>query len=104
MRPQTIRYHDHKIYHKAASVNAAGHVSALCFKRPRAIDRARASWTLVDKLVTCPKCLAVLAQAKLNTYRCGQCGKIVKRESTKRWIKSYCDATGKNARLMLQDY
>ena len=41
-------------------------------------------------------------QAKLNTYRCGQCGKIVKRESTKKWIKSYCDATGKNARLMLR--
>lgn len=32
-------------------------------------------------------------------YRCNHCGKTVKRDSTKRWIASYCDATGKTTRL-----
>jgi hypothetical protein len=36
-------------------------VSALCFKRPRAIDLRVATWTNRDEAVTCPKCLAILA-------------------------------------------
>lgn len=36
-----------------------------------------------------------------NSYKCKHCGKIVKRESDKQWISSYCDETGKNARLIL---
>lgn len=49
-----------KKYHKAALIRADGGVSALCFKRPRAIDLRRALWTLRDEAVTCPKCLKVL--------------------------------------------
>lgn len=36
---------------------------------------------------------------RMSTYRCRHCGKTVKRESAKQWIKSYCTATGKNVRL-----
>jgi predicted RNA-binding Zn-ribbon protein involved in translation (DUF1610 family) len=32
-------------------------------------------------------------------YRCPHCGKIVIRESTKQWVESYCEATGRNVRL-----
>jgi hypothetical protein len=38
-------------------------------------------------------------------YRCAHCGKITRRQADntlpKRWIKSYCEATGKNVRLQL---
>ena len=34
-------------------------------------------------------------------YRCPHCGKTVKRDSSKAWIKSYCEKTGKNTRLIL---
>lgn len=37
----------------------------------------------------------------VRTYKCNHCGKIVNRESNKKWIKSYCDETGKDVRLML---
>jgi hypothetical protein len=49
-----------KIYHRAAKVRANGDVSALCFKRPRRIDLAKASWTNRDEAVTCPRCLAAI--------------------------------------------
>jgi hypothetical protein len=35
-------------------------------------------------------------------YRCCHCGKIVTRKSLKQWVKSYCEATGKNVRLIRQ--
>lgn len=49
-------YRDHKKYHKAALMREDGRVSALCFRRPRAINLARALWTLQDEAVTCRKC------------------------------------------------
>ncbi len=33
-------------------------------------------------------------------YRCKHCKKIVKRKSTKQWIKSWCDNTGRYVHLM----
>lgn len=48
-----------RVYHYAAKTSEAG-VSALCFKVPRAIDMKRASWTLREEAVTCPKCKAAL--------------------------------------------
>jgi len=36
-----------------------------------------------------------------NKYRCVHCKQIVERESSKKWIPSYCDRTGKNVRLQL---
>lgn len=35
-----------------------------------------------------------------NKYNCNLCGKIVSRDSDKKWIKSYCDERGKYSRLM----
>jgi len=35
----------------------------------------------------------------MTRYRCNHCGNIVLRDSTKRWIKSYCDTTGRTVRL-----
>jgi ribosomal protein L37AE/L43A len=35
-----------------------------------------------------------------NAYFCKHCNKIVKRESSKQWIKSYCDETGKTVHLL----
>jgi hypothetical protein len=35
-----------------------------------------------------------------NKYKCNLCGKVVSRDSEKKWIKSYCDETGKTTRLM----
>jgi phage FluMu protein Com len=32
-------------------------------------------------------------------YRCVHCGQVLLRESRKRWIKSYCDRTGRYVRL-----
>lgn len=34
-------------------------------------------------------------------YRCPHCKETVERDSTKQWIKSYCDKTGKNVHLQL---
>lgn len=36
----------------------------------------------------------------LNFYKCKHCGKVVTRESSKAWIKSYCDERGINTRLV----
>jgi len=35
-----------------------------------------------------------------NIYKCRLCGKIVNRDSDKKWIKSYCDQHRKYSRLM----
>lgn len=51
-----------KRYHKASKVNQRGGVSALCFAQPRSIDLSRASWTIRDEAVTCPRCRKLLQQ------------------------------------------
>jgi hypothetical protein len=54
-----------KVYHRGVLVNEYGRVSALCFVRPQPIDLGRASWTMRDDGVTCPKCkLKIRKQAK----------------------------------------
>lgn len=52
-----------KPVHKADAVDIEGRVSALCFMSRRPIDLKRATWTLRDEAVTCPKCRAWLARA-----------------------------------------
>lgn len=52
-------YHDDKVYHMAHLYSNGG-VSALCYKRPRAIDLNRALWTYQPAYVTCKKCLRKL--------------------------------------------
>lgn len=48
-----------KVYHMAAKMNDRGEVSALCYKTPRAIDLAKASWVLEIDRATCPRCKAI---------------------------------------------
>lgn len=36
----------------------------------------------------------------MTLYRCAHCGKVVKRDNRKAWIKSWCEATQKNVRLV----
>jgi hypothetical protein len=43
--------------HLATLIDERGKVSALCFRSPRAINLKRATWTIRDDAVTCPKCL-----------------------------------------------
>lgn len=65
-----------RMYHRGDKVDAQGRVSALCFSKPRPIDMRRASWTLADAFVTCPKCAAlILARRKTpNAELTGGCG------------------------------
>ena len=49
-----------RAYHRATKIRNDGSVSALCFKSPRAIDMRRATWTIRDEAVTCPKCARIL--------------------------------------------
>jgi hypothetical protein len=49
-----------KIIHRASLVNSRGEVSALCFKRPKAINLKQSSWSNRDEGVTCKKCIALL--------------------------------------------
>ena len=51
-----------KIYHRADKMDPDGNVSALCFKRPKAIDLSKASWTIRDEAVTCPKCRKIIQE------------------------------------------
>ena len=53
-----------KVYHMANKIQAGGAVSALCFKKPQAINLMRSSWTIRPEAVTCPKCLKLLAAAR----------------------------------------
>lgn len=39
------------------------------------------------------------AREEPAAYRCPACEKTLNRISRKRWIKSYCEATGKTTRL-----
>lgn len=51
-----------RTYHRAAMISESG-VSALCFKKPRAIDmrpESRETWTTDDAAVTCRKCRAII--------------------------------------------
>jgi len=36
----------------------------------------------------------------MSAYRCARCGKIVRRQSRKVWLKSWCVETGRTVRLM----
>lgn len=46
-----------RVYHRAKHIGPNGEVSALCFKKPRAIDMSkRVTWTTNDAAVTCPAC------------------------------------------------
>jgi hypothetical protein len=58
LKPKTI--------HRGTHVNEAGGVKALCFDVPRSIDLTRATWAMRDQDVTCPKCLRIIASAKLS--------------------------------------
>ena len=49
-------------YHMFDLVNHRGEVSALCFKKPRAINMKLASWTIAESAVTCRACLRGMAQ------------------------------------------
>ena len=60
--PKHDPYHDSRVYHMADKFGAAGQVSALCFKRPRAINLKVALWTYRPEAVTCKKCLRLLAE------------------------------------------
>ena len=53
-----------KVYHRASKIASNGDVSALCYAKPRRINLARESWTLIDSAVTCPKCRALIDAAK----------------------------------------
>lgn len=48
-----------KIIHYASKISTDGRISALCFKKPRAIALGKATWTLGRASVTCKKCLLV---------------------------------------------
>ena len=48
-----------KVYHRAALISDNG-VSALCYKRPRAINLKTHLWTTTDYAVTCKKCLKLM--------------------------------------------
>ena len=57
-----------RMYHRGDKINQRGGVSALCFAAPRAINMTRATWTMSDDAVTCPKCKAlILARSTSDT-------------------------------------
>lgn len=55
-------YHDDKEYHMADKIGPTGAVSALCFKKDRAINLKIALWTIRPEAVTCKKCLRLLSK------------------------------------------
>lgn len=52
-----------KTYHLATAVRGDGRASALCYKRPRAINLRVCLWTTDPSAVTCRKCLRVMQEA-----------------------------------------
>jgi hypothetical protein len=48
-----------KVIHKAKLLSNNGDVSPMCAEIPRKLNLKRESWALVDKFVTCKKCLAL---------------------------------------------
>ena len=53
-----------KPVHRGAHWADDGSVSALCFKQPRAINLKVATWTIVDRQVTCKACLKLMPSAR----------------------------------------
>lgn len=53
-------YGDIKTYHMASKIGPNGEVSALCFKKPRAISGRGQTWTTTKSAVTCEKCISAL--------------------------------------------
>ncbi len=37
----------------------------------------------------------------MNVYYCKHCKRYLKRDSSKKWIKSYCERSGKDVRITL---
>lgn len=61
-------YYDRIVYHLAANFAGDGRVSALCYKRLRAIPRTRGqSWVLEAERATCPKCRKIAQAAVQST-------------------------------------
>ncbi len=56
-------YRDELKYHMGHLWGPDGSVSALCFKRPRAINLEHALWTITRDAVTCKKCLRMLKES-----------------------------------------
>ncbi len=52
-----------KVTHMAASVRDDGAVSALCFNGQRPIDLTKATWTIREEAVTCPRCRKAMETA-----------------------------------------
>lgn len=40
---------------------------------------------------------------KSNKYKCALCNKVIKRKSSKKWIKAYCTEKDRYTRLIIQD-
>lgn len=57
-------YNPPKVVHLGAMVDPDGNASALCYRRPRPIDLRKASWTLADDLVSCPRCRKAIRDAQ----------------------------------------
>jgi hypothetical protein len=54
-------YYDHQIYHYAALFSAMGDVSALCYRRPHAINLTKGqAWVWDADRVTCWRCRKAL--------------------------------------------
>lgn len=51
-----------KIIHMAKAVKQFGGITAICFKRPRAISLSKASWTFRWEAVTCEECKKLLSE------------------------------------------
>lgn len=61
--PHTKR-HARDVTHLATLIRADGDVSALCFKKPQAINLKRSRWTLAEAQVTCRACLDAIEARK----------------------------------------
>ena len=47
----------------------------------------------------CPQCQS--ERPPMGVYYCSACDKILKRDSVKRWLKSYCDEADRSVRCYL---
>jgi hypothetical protein len=61
--PPLLRPPRKKVVHRGALITERGDVSALCYARPHPINLKMATWTIVPKAVTCPRCKAAMAKA-----------------------------------------
>jgi hypothetical protein len=60
-----------KVFHKAAFIDREGNASALCFRKPHAVNLSRETAVLVDENVTCEACLALLEKNSCTQDRHG---------------------------------